>query len=125
MKFGAKLLFQFRVVNEEKLNTTRICEERIIHFESETAEIAYNEASERGIEEEFDYFDNKKQHHVFFEFIGIQEFVDLDRLLEDDEVWYSFKEIKEPMENKNRLIPERSKLQAFKDLSGNNGELKL
>jgi len=49
---------------------------------------------------------------MFFEFVGIQELIDL--LIEDPgEVWWDLMERLEPMERRSRLVPRKRDLAAF------------
>lgn len=75
-KFAALLLFQFRTVKNGLSNKKRVCEERIILFEGDNASECYQLAKDRGKKEEFSYPDGDVE--VFFEFIGITEFIELD-----------------------------------------------
>lgn len=109
--FASLLLFQFRVVKNGVSNKKRICEERIIHFFEKTPKEALVKAQKRGKEEEFDYEDNGK--HIFFEFIGIVELIDLMLSDKKDEVWSRFVEKVLPMERKNKIIPKKKKLCVF------------
>ncbi len=115
-KFAALLLFQFRVVKNGKSNKKRICEERIIHLYSETPEIAFHRAQEKGNYEEFDYEDDGC--HIFFEFVGIVELVDLAVINSDEEVWSRLIEKVCPIERKDQLIPDISKLSVFRSSKG-------
>jgi hypothetical protein len=114
-RYAALMLFQFRTVRNSESNRKRVCEERIILFEENDPIVAYNKALKRGREEGASYEDNGAD--VFFEFIGIMEFVELGESLEKDEVWWRMTEKLEPMENRNKLIPDKNDLLAFK--SGN------
>jgi hypothetical protein len=115
-KFAALLLFQFRVDKNGISNKKRICEERIIHFFEKSPDEALVKARTRGKEEEFDYEDNGK--HVYFEFVGIVELIDLISLGNEDEVWSILVEKVLPMERKNNLIPDVNKLNVFKNSKG-------
>ena len=59
---------------------------------------------------EHDY-ENANGDHVFFEFVGIRDLIDL-AILEEDEVWYDIRTMLSPMERKDRLIPEVEELLA-------------
>ncbi|WP_446011773.1 DUF4288 domain-containing protein [Candidatus Electrothrix sp.] len=118
--YAAMLLFQFRVVKNKTSNKRRICEERIIHFHADSPKAALHLASKRGEEEEFDYKDGEK--HIWFEFIGVSELIDLLSIENDDEVWSRFIEKVSPMERKDRLIPYKNQLSVFK---GMNKKIKL
>ncbi len=110
--YAAMLLFQFRVVKNEISNKRRICEERIIHLNADSPEAALDLASKRGREEEFDYEDGDK--HIWFEFIGVSELIDLLSIENEDEVWSRFIEKVSPMERKDRVIRSRDQLAIFK-----------
>ena len=115
-KYAALLLFQFRVVTDGKSNRKRICEERIVHLFCGTPEEAIKLAQERGKDEEFDYEDDKR--HIFFEFIGVVELVDLISLDGEDEVWSRLVEKVYPLERKDKLIPKVEKLSVFRQMKG-------
>lgn len=110
-RYAALFLFQFRTIKNGIQNKKRVCEERIILFESESAKKALGKAKERGKNEEFSYLDNGAE--IFFEFVGIMEFVELGASLEEDEVWYRLVEKNEPMEKRNKIIPKEGDLNAF------------
>ena len=118
--YAAMLLFQFRVVKNKTSNKRRICEERIIHFHADSPDAALHLADKRGEEEEFDYKDGDK--HIWFEFIGVSELIDLLSIENDDEVWSRFIEKVSPMERKDRLIPPKNQLAVFK---GRDKKIKL
>lgn len=113
-RYSAKLLFQFKVVINNNFGKRRVCEERIIVFYCETPELAFVEMNKRGKQEEFDYINNDG-NPVFFEFIGIQDLLELGVETREDEVWYDIKEYLMPMERKNKLIPNKNKLSVFKN----------
>lgn len=110
-RYAAKLLFQFRTICDGVSNKKRVCEERIVIFMAETPKIALKLAKKRGKEEELSYFDDEIE--VLFEFIGVKELIELGACSESDEVWSSFFEKIEPMENKNKIIPKEDKLHAL------------
>jgi hypothetical protein len=110
-RFAAMMLFQFRTVKNGITNQRRVCEERIVLFEAFSAKQALSLAKKRGRKEEFSYLDNDAE--VFFEFIGIKELLELISL-EKDEVWWHLTEKVMPMENRHKLIPEESQLDALK-----------
>jgi N-acetylglucosamine kinase-like BadF-type ATPase len=78
---------------------------------AETPKIALKLAKKRGKEEALSYFDDGIE--VLFEFIGVKELIELGACYEPDEVWSSFFEKIEPMENKNKIIPKEDKLHAL------------
>lgn len=109
-KYAALMLFQFRTEKSGSSNKKRVCEERIIIFEGASAEECYQMAMNRGRDEEFSYEDGGVE--IFFEFIGVAEFIELD-IGEPDEVWSRFVEKLKPMENIKKLIPPKDGLSAF------------
>src|ERR1039457_7360396 len=87
-RYAAKLFFQFRTVSSGVSNKKRVCEERIILFNAETPKMALRLAKKRGNKEEFSYFDDGIE--ILFEFIGVNELIELGACSEPDEVWSSF-----------------------------------
>jgi hypothetical protein len=112
-KYAALMLFQFRTEKDGLSNKKRLCEERIILFEGTSAAECYGLAVSRGRDEEFSYTDGDVE--VFFEFVGIKEFIELNSTSEPDEVWYRFVEKLNPMENMGKLIPSKDNLSAFQE----------
>lgn len=110
-RYAAKLLFQFRTLCEGVSNKKRVCEERIVIFMADSPKTALKLAKKRGKDEELSYFDDEIE--VLFEFIGVEELIDLGACSESDEVWSIFYEKIEPMENRNKIIPKDDQLQAF------------
>ena len=110
-RYAAKLLFQFRTLLDGISNKKRLCEERIIIFKADTPQDALKSAKKRGRQEEFSYVDNGIK--VKFEFVGVQELIELGASFELDEVWSSFFEKIEPMENRSKIIPKEHKLRAL------------
>ena len=111
-RFAALLLFQFRKIKDGCSNRRRVCEERIILFETNAAIKALSMAENRGRDEEFSYIDDGVE--IRFEFIGIIELVELGQSLDSDEVWWRLYEKMEPMERRDKLIPNKLELSAFK-----------
>lgn len=110
-RYAAKLLFQFRTLTHGISNKKRVCEERIVLFMAATPKIALKLAKRRGKDEEFSYFDDETE--VLFEFVGVQELIDLGACSEPDEVWSTLFEKIEPMERKEQIIPRENELHAF------------
>lgn len=115
-RYAALMLFQFRTDNKGVINKRRVCEERIIIFEADDSEIAHKMAEMRGLEEEHSYSDNGI--NVFFEFVGIIELIELGECLDKDEVWWRMVEKVNPMENRDKLIPEKCELLVFNQNRG-------
>jgi hypothetical protein len=112
MRFAAKLLFQFRVVVNASNGIRRLCEERIITFESPDARKALSEAKRRGRAAQHTY-KNSDGNPVHFEFIGVMELLHLGIECEADEVWYDIYERVRPMERRKSLLPAESNLNAI------------
>lgn len=110
-RFAAKLLFQFRVVARGASNKRRICEERIVHFESSTARAALADAKRYGRGEQHSY-KNNNGGNVFFEFVGVQDLLEIGPECGPNEVWYDIIELLKPMERRRKLVPPDSKLDA-------------
>lgn len=110
-RYSALMLFQFSTTKNTNSNKKRVCEERIIVFEAYTPLEALAFAKTRGLNEELSYTDNGIQ--VFFEFIGVKELIDISSL-ESDEVWYRLMDKINPMENRAKLIPDESNLDALR-----------
>lgn len=113
MKYAAKLLFQYRVEIDGESNKRRLCEERIVLFESSNARQALVKAKRRGKEEESDFV-NDDGNVVSIEFVGVVELIQLGIECNEDEVWYELKERMMPMERKAKLIPSEGDLSAIR-----------
>ena len=113
-KYAAKLLYQFRVVVNNKSNKMRICEEKIIRFDAENADEVYKKVNQRGKDDEYSYLNDDK-NRVYYEFIGIQDLMHLGIECEYDEVWYEIKNYLKPNERKNKFIPNKNELSIFNE----------
>jgi hypothetical protein len=83
-------------------------------FEARTAESALRKAKRAGEAGEFDGpIPVGKEGHVFFEFVGVQQLMELGSECDPNEVWYEIREMFRPMERKKRLIPPEKSLYAF------------
>jgi hypothetical protein len=111
MRYAAKLLFQFRSVKSGISCRRRICEERIVILNAESAKAALAAAKKRGRGEETSYRDCDKI--VFFEFVGVLDLLDLGAESEPDEVWWELKTRVSPMERRDSLVPPEKELTAF------------
>jgi len=111
-RYAALMFFQFRTVKSGSSDRRRVCEERIILFETDSPRKALKLANKRGKEEEFSYTDEGLK--VFFEFIGIKDLIELGVSLDQDEVWWRLVEKVNPMENRDKLIPREDQLRVFK-----------
>jgi len=48
-----------------------------------------------------------------FEFVGVEELIELESVFDRSEVWWEFFVAYEPMERRRQLIPQKSHLRAF------------
>lgn len=112
-RYSAKLLFQFRVDLGQRSGKHRLCEERIILIEAETAASALASAKSTGKTSEYSY-ENDDGNEVHFEFVGVMELLELGLECDEDEVWYEVSEKLSPMERRSKLIPAESALNAFR-----------
>lgn len=113
-RYGAKLLFQFRVTVDGSPNVRRTCEERIINFEATDARAALKEAKRRGRAAQHSYRNNYG-NPVFFQFLGVMELLRLDIGGDEGEVWYDIVERVQPKERLRQLIPPESQLNAIRN----------
>jgi hypothetical protein len=111
-RFVAMLLFQFRVVADGESNRRRLCEKRLILFESPDARSALREAKRRGRAAQHHY-SNDSGGTVYFEFVGVMDLLHLGVECDPDEVWYRICRMVEPMERQTRVIPPEADLRAI------------
>lgn len=113
LRFAAKLLFQFRVVDEGEANIMRLCEERIILISAPTARRALGLAKRRGKTAQHSY-KNASGAMIYFEFVGLMDLLHLGIECETDEVWYNIIRRKLPMERADSICPPESELNAIR-----------
>lgn len=113
LRFSAKLLFQFRVVDGGKSNVMRLCEERIILIHAPTARKALTLAKRRGKSATHRY-KNDAGSMVHFEFVGLMDLLHLGVECDDDEVWYDITRRKLPMERAESILPPDGKFNAIR-----------
>lgn len=111
-RFAAKLLFQFRF-EDDSPGGFRTVEERIVLIFETNPDAAYASAERRGKEASHNYL-NDAGGRVYFEFVGITDLMNLGPEAESDEVWYEVRRMKDPMQRKKDLVPEKAFLDAFK-----------
>jgi hypothetical protein len=102
-RYSALLLFQYRVEKAGKSNRRRLCERRLIVFEARGKRSALAHANWRGGEGEHSY-QNAYGGTVHFEFVGVQDLLELGAECERDEVWYELIKMVRPMERRDRLV---------------------
>jgi hypothetical protein len=108
-RYGAKLLFQFRVTIDGSVGRRRICEEQIINFRARSPGDALRGAKRRGKQREFSYT-NFDGNPVAFQFVGVLDLMELGISSDRDEVWYDFRDRLQPMERRDKIIPKDSDL---------------
>ena len=113
-RYAAKLLFQFRVTVDGDSGKRRLCEERIILLEANSARKALTLAKQNGRQSQHQY-KNSDDNAVHFEFIGVMELLCLGLECNKDEVWYELSEHLFPLERKDRFIPPESDLNAIRN----------
>jgi hypothetical protein len=111
-RFAAKLLFQFRY-EDDAPGGFRTAEERIVLLFGHGASAAYSAAQRKGRSANYSYL-NDAGGRVYFEFVGITDLMNLGPETDDDEVWYDIRRMKDPMQRRGELIPDKQSLDAFK-----------
>jgi hypothetical protein len=111
-RFAAKLLFQFRY-EDDAPGGFRTAEERVVLLFECGAAAAYLAAQRRGKFANHSYL-NDAGGRVYFEFVGITDLINLGPETEDDEVWYDIRRMKDPMQRRGELIPDKKSLDAFR-----------
>lgn len=111
-RFAAKLLFQFRLSGDVP-GGFRTVEERIVVISAVNASAAYAAALLKGKTAKYSYR-NDDGERVYFEFVGVRDLMNLGTETEDDEVWYEVRRMKDPMQRKDDLVPDKQVLDAFK-----------
>jgi hypothetical protein len=101
-RYSAFLLFQFRVEKNGQSNRRRLCERRLIVFKARGNRSARAHANQRGREAELSY-QNGYGATVHFEFVGVQDVLELGPECEPDEVWYEMFKMVRPMERYEQL----------------------
>ena len=103
-KYAAKLIFQNRLTKGGKQNMRRHCEERIYHFEAESAQNALKTAKAIGKNASHKY-KGSLGHMVHFEFIGVKDLHIVAEYWDENQVWDDDYILVNPMERKNEIIP--------------------
>lgn len=113
--YGAKLLFQWRVVDGGKPKRRKLCEERVVLLRARSPRHALAQAKRYGKAQSYkDPQVRPGGREVFFEFVGV---IDMDDLLIDfsdypTEVWYELRERDLPMERKQKLLVPENRMRA-------------
>jgi hypothetical protein len=107
-RFAAKLLFQFRV-GKRGWARRLICEERILLVKADSSRRALSSANRAGRAAQFKYR-NDQGRVVHFEFVGVLDLLHLGLECEEDEAWYTIKEMVEPMKRRKKLLPSDGEL---------------
>jgi hypothetical protein len=114
--YGAKLLFQWRVVENGRAKKRRVCEERVVLIRARSPKDALAQARRYGAQASYaDPQLSTKGRKTFFEFVGV---VDLDRLAATLgteyplEVWYELRERVQPMERRDKLLVPENRMRS-------------
>jgi hypothetical protein len=113
--YSCKLLFQWRPIRNGIIRKRRVCEERIVVYKAKDPKSALKWAKEYGKSEE--YVEGKSNGQVCFEFVGVLELKDISLNFNEGEVWSEIKEMIEPFERRDQIIPKESELDALKKVS--------
>lgn len=111
-RFAARLLFQVRKQSGRRSNVMRLVERRIILIAGRNAEDAWRTAVRHG-KSSSGTGQPRAGTLVHWEFIGVEELLELGGEAEDNEVWWEFVPMLRPMERRAKLIPPKAKLRAF------------
>lgn len=116
-RFVATLLFQYRVTVDGRNGRVRTCEKRMLVLKAASATIALKVARSRGKAAEHP-FRNSDGNPVRFEFVGVLDLLRLGEECEEDEVWYDVVRMREPMERRETILPDESRLSAIAEERG-------
>ena len=112
-RYSANLLFQYRAdLGRGRSDIMRRCEERIIVLTALNAESALRKAKVHGTKAQFTST-TEAGNALYFEFIGVTDLLELGIECLPEEVWYGISIRKQPMEQKNKIIPPEKKLNAI------------
>ena len=114
MQYPAKLLFQYRRKHGRRISKRCLCEERIVTFKSPHPEAALATAKRLGRDSEHDYA-AADGGHIYFEFLGIIDLIDVSIGSDEGEVWFEFYERLTPRKRLSKLIPKESELTALRE----------
>ncbi len=112
-QYSAKLLFQWRPIRNGISRKRRVCEVRIITYQSANAATALKKAKKIGKDEQ--YTEKKTDGEIAFEFVGVMELKDISTAFPEGEVWSELVEMLEPMERQEQLIPNEKELDAMRE----------
>jgi len=101
-RYSVTLLFQFRFHEDTHKRKKRLCESRTIIVYAKNAFFALKKAKKYGKQEEFTATNDAGQNYSL-EFIGITDMLRLGIECGEEEVWYHFKNMIEPMERKDKI----------------------
>jgi hypothetical protein len=107
--YTAKLLFEFLVIVDGAPGVRRLCEERMILIEAESAKDALAKAKRQGRESQYRYR-NSAGDPVRFRFVGVMDLLHLGVECANNEVWYTITQRVRPMERRKEILPHESRL---------------
>jgi hypothetical protein len=110
-RLACKLLFQHRVMINGKPGKFRKCEVRTVVFDCVENDLydavdrvfAYARSQQRN-------YMNTAGRKVYFEFVGILDFIRLGGECDENEMWYDYVVKKEPMENRENTTFSKSEI---------------
>lgn len=118
-RYSARLLFQFRFLDEDSTTATiRTVEERVVVIRADSAKKALAAITKKAKAEKYTAR-NSDNVAYSFEFIGVLDLLHLDVEAQSnevwDEVWYDIRKMKNPMERRDKLLPKEQDLSAIKE----------
>ncbi|MDO4627792.1 MAG: hypothetical protein Q4C70_01275 [Planctomycetia bacterium] len=110
-KLALKLLFQFRIPIDGDSGVYRRCEERYVMLNVQDGEDINQVIDQfyKKIKKEDYVYQNTNGDQVFFEFVGVMDYIVWD-YREENEFWYDYRTRKLPMENKTKLTLSKREL---------------
>ncbi len=112
-QYSCKLLFQWNPFKDgEAFRKRRVCEEKIYSYPSKSPEDALAKAKALGEEECFDH--ETEEGHVYYQFVGVIELIQLIDYNEGTELWYEMSEKLIKDGNFEYLVPKEKELAVFK-----------
>lgn len=106
MRLAAKLLFQFRVMVDNSPGQMRVCEERYVTLPCDDPLKAVDSLFEIARKANNSYI-NDEGNNVYFEFVGVQDYILIGSECAENEFWYNIVVRKTPMENKKKLTMDK------------------
>lgn len=112
--YSAKVLFEFWILVDGHPGVRRICEERLILIEAESARLALKEAKRQARASQYRYR-NSDKNPVHFRFVGVLDLLHIGAECQPNEVWYEIRDYVRPMERRKAILPLESELNAIRN----------